>query len=103
MDNAGFSNCFRFRTITFAKRHVTDNRGGVDRHFIGYMRRGHVTLEAEGRTITADAGEAFYIPSGCRYISRWEDPGENYALIAEHTSPFDLCDMRAYKLYRRVE
>lgn len=36
-------------------------------------------------------------------VSRWEDPGENYALIAEHTSPFDLCDMRAYKLYRRIE
>ncbi|MBQ4321148.1 MAG: helix-turn-helix transcriptional regulator [Oscillospiraceae bacterium] len=74
MDNAGFSNCFRFLTITFAKRHVTDNRGGVDRHFIGYMRRGHVTLESQDRTITADAGEVFYIPNGCRYISRWEDP-----------------------------
>ena len=36
-------------------------------------------------------------------VSRWEDPGENYMLIAEHTSPFDLCDMRAYKLYWRVE
>lgn len=36
-------------------------------------------------------------------VSRWEDPGENYALIAEHTSAFDLNDMRTYKLYRRVE
>ena len=36
-------------------------------------------------------------------VSRWEDPGKHYALIAEHTSPFDLNDMRAYKLYRRVE
>ena len=36
-------------------------------------------------------------------VSRWEDPGENYTLIAEHTSPFDLNDMRTYKLYRRVE
>ncbi|MBR5560715.1 MAG: glycosyltransferase family 39 protein [Clostridia bacterium] len=36
-------------------------------------------------------------------VSRWEDPGENYALIAEHTSPFDLGDVRTYKLYRRVE
>ena len=36
-------------------------------------------------------------------VSRWEDPGENYALIAEHTSPFDLNDTRTYKLYRRVE
>ena len=36
-------------------------------------------------------------------VSRWEDPGEHYALIAEHNSPFDLNDTRAYKLYRRVE
>lgn len=36
-------------------------------------------------------------------VSRWEDPGERYALVAEHTSPFDLNDMRAYKLYRRRE
>lgn len=36
-------------------------------------------------------------------VSRWEDPGENYMLIAEHSSPFDLNDMRTYKLYRRVE
>ena len=36
-------------------------------------------------------------------VSVWEDPGERYALIAEHESPFDLNDMRAYKLYRRVE
>lgn len=36
-------------------------------------------------------------------VSRWEDPGENYALIAEHTSPFDLNDVRTYKLYRRME
>ena len=73
MDNAGFSNRFQFLTISLAKRHVTDNRRGVDRHYIGYMRQGHVTLETEDRTVTAAAGEAFYIPSGCRYISRWED------------------------------
>ena len=36
-------------------------------------------------------------------VSRWEDPGENYALIAEHSSPFDLNDMRTFKLYRRIE
>ena len=36
-------------------------------------------------------------------VSRWENPGENYTLIAEHSSPFDLNDMRTYQLYRRVE
>ena len=36
-------------------------------------------------------------------VSRWEDPGENYTQIAEHSSPFDLNDMRTFKLYKRVE
>ena len=36
-------------------------------------------------------------------VSRWEDPGENYALIAEASGVFDLNDMRDYKLYRRVD
>lgn len=36
-------------------------------------------------------------------VSRWEDPGENYALIGEASGVFDLNDMRDYKLYRRVE
>lgn len=36
-------------------------------------------------------------------VTRWEDPGERYALVAQHESPFDLNDMRAYKLYRRRE
>lgn len=36
-------------------------------------------------------------------VSRYEDPGENYTLIAEHSSPFDLHDMRTFKLYRRVK
>lgn len=36
-------------------------------------------------------------------VSWWEDPGERYELVAQYTSPFDLNDMRAYKLYRRRE
>ena len=36
-------------------------------------------------------------------VSRWENPGENYELIAEHSSPFDLNDMRTFKLYRRID
>lgn len=36
-------------------------------------------------------------------VSRWEDPGKNYELIAEHSSPFDLNDMRTFKLYRRID
>lgn len=36
-------------------------------------------------------------------VSCWEDPGENYTLIAEASGVFDLNDARTYRLYRRVE
>lgn len=36
-------------------------------------------------------------------VSCWEEPGENYRLIAEASGVFDLNDRRTYKLYRRVE
>ena len=36
-------------------------------------------------------------------VTRYADPGERYALIAEADGAFDLNDMRRYKLYRRVE
>ncbi len=73
MDNAGFSNTFSFNRFFYLRSHVTDNRAGAVMHYIGVMRQGHVTLETEDLTISASAGEAFYIPCGCRYVSRWED------------------------------
>ncbi|MGN0996387.1 MAG: hypothetical protein ACI4PG_05730 [Candidatus Ventricola sp.] len=36
-------------------------------------------------------------------VSCWEEPGDNYELIAEQAGVFDLFDRRVYKLYRRVE
>lgn len=36
-------------------------------------------------------------------VSRWEDPGERYELIAEASGVFDLCDARDYRLYRRID
>lgn len=36
-------------------------------------------------------------------VTRWRDPGERYALVAEAEGPFDLDDWREYRLYRRIE
>lgn len=36
-------------------------------------------------------------------VTRYADPGERYALIAEADGVFDLNDMRHYKLYERIE
>ena len=36
-------------------------------------------------------------------VSCWEEPGENYGLVAEQAGVFDLNDRRVYRLYRRME
>ena len=36
-------------------------------------------------------------------VAVYREIGEGYELIAEHSSPFDLNDMRPYKLYRRID
>ena len=36
-------------------------------------------------------------------VSCWEEPGENYRLVAEQAGVFDLNDRRVYRLYRRME
>lgn len=48
-----------------------------------------------------DALDRYLAEGRTKYVvSRWEDPGENYELIAEASGVFDLNDMRDYKLYR---
>lgn len=74
MDDARFSTTFLFRTFTFGPRHHTDNRAGVDRHFVGFLRRGNARFVTETGEVPVREGEAFYIPSGCRYESFWTDP-----------------------------
>ena len=73
MDDARFSTTFLFRTFTFGPRHHANNRAGTDRHFVGFLRRGSARFITETGEVSVRAGEAFYIPSGCRYESCWTD------------------------------
>ena len=66
----GFDN-FLFRRVSFRERHYNDARKGNDCHYIGYMHKGNVRIEGEGRVLCATEGELFYIPMGFRYQSFW--------------------------------
>lgn len=36
-------------------------------------------------------------------VTRYYEPGSRYALVAQAQGVFDLCDLRTYKLYKRVD
>ena len=62
---------FLFREINFETYHYTDNRAGVDLHYLARMKEGRCRIVSEGKTVELKAGDIFYIPNGCRYESFW--------------------------------
>ena len=71
MENILFRDAFRFVRFRFDRAHYTDNRAGACPHYFGYMRKGHARLVADGREISVEEGDLFYIPSGLSYQSYW--------------------------------
>ncbi len=71
MNEAIFSNSFAFREFRFSHYHVTDNRHGVDTHFLARMKKGRARFVSDREEIFVGEGDLFYIPLGCRYQSYW--------------------------------
>jgi len=67
---------FKFHHYVLHKSNYTDNRAGVRKHYLAYMEQGHSRIVSEGRTITVQPGDVFYIPKGLRYQSYWEGEDE---------------------------
>ena len=62
---------YSFSTISRNSYAHTDNRCGVDTHFLAYMRSGWARLVSVHEDITVQTGEMLYIPLHCRYQSYW--------------------------------
>ena len=58
-------------TISRSPYAHTDNRCGVDMHFLAYMLSGWARLVSVHEDITVQTGEMLYIPLHCRYQSYW--------------------------------
>jgi len=74
MKQAIFYNDFRFREYRFQTSRYSDNRMGSPMHFLAVLEAGSCRIVSPGRTITLQAGDAFYIPMGLPYQSYWEGP-----------------------------
>lgn len=67
---------FLFREISFDTYHYTDNRAGVDCHYLACMKKGRCRIVSEGTSVDIETGDIFYIPKGCRYESFWHGESE---------------------------
>ena len=66
-----FSNSFQFRRFVFEKYKYTDNRRGIDTHYLAYMVSGRCKITTDLQTVYISEGDVFYIPNGCKYQSFW--------------------------------
>ena len=71
-----FYDNLKFHHFILRKTHYTDNRAGVRKHYLAYMEQGYSRIVSEGKTITVQPGDVFYIPKGLRYQSYWEGEDE---------------------------
>ena len=66
-----FSNSFHFRRFVYEKYKYTDNRHGIDTHYLAYMVSGRCKITTDMQTVYISEGDVFYIPNGCKYQSFW--------------------------------
>ena len=71
MNDIEFFNNFSFTEFKLKNIHHRDNTHGIERHFIGYMKKGRGILTGIDRTVYLEKNDLFYIPKGCKYRSCW--------------------------------
>ena len=75
MKHTLFSDGFAFVDYNFGKYRYTDNRHGSPYHYLATMEEGQCRIVSTDIEISAQAGEAFYIPMGLPYQSYWHSEG----------------------------
>ena len=71
MKNTFFSDSFSFIEYNYGKYRYTDNRAGAPYHYLAAMLEGRCRIISDDTEISAEAGEAFYIPMNLPYQSHW--------------------------------
>lgn len=108
-----FSSSFFFRTFTYNKYRHNDIQSGAPSHYIALMLSGSAELKTEDGTVEIRAGDAFYIPMGCRYQSFWYgDPTVKFISLGFLFMPsFDAkvydvgsfaCDESERELFKKI-
>ena len=71
IDDINFANGFRFALFSFKKYKYTDNKAGINTHYLAYMISGNAKIVTEDGTLTLTKGDVFYIPKNLSYESFW--------------------------------
>lgn len=71
MNDAAYSDNFRFVDFHLSRYHYTDSRDGAARHYLALMLRGECRIVAGKDTLSICEGDVFYIPKGLSYQSFW--------------------------------
>ncbi|MBE6602005.1 MAG: helix-turn-helix transcriptional regulator [Ruminococcaceae bacterium] len=100
MDNLRFYNSFHFAVLSHKKSKHTDNSRGIDRHFIGRMRRGCGKLVPDGKEpLLLAPGDVFYLPQGLRYHSYWTPENGEDGTVEWESYGFDFFPCKSGRQY----
>lgn len=67
---------FVFSHFEYSRYFHNDCSGGIERHYLGYMKNGHGKIVTKEETVVLSPGMLFYIPKGLRYHSYWNTTSE---------------------------
>ena len=98
MNSALYFNKFSFVEFKFNKYKYTDNRKGVDIHFIAILKKGNAKIVTDEETILLNPGDVFYIPKDLSYESYWF--GEKIEWQSYGFTYFPENENRRYKLQK---
>lgn len=76
MNDILFFNNFVFNEYRQNSLGHTDNTHGVERHYLGYMKKGSALITSDNTKLELKEGDLFYIPKGLKYHSWWNTGGE---------------------------
>ena len=114
MNSADYYKNFIFLDINFSNYHYTDNRSGVTRNYIAYMKKGRARIVTRDDSFEILEGDVFFIPKNCSYQSYWYGDNEISFLslgFGESLTDDNLkfkaqivnCDEQTKKLFFKIE
>lgn len=100
MNDVIFLKNFVFNEFSYLKPKHNDNSHGVERHFIGYMKKGSAVIASDAVRLELNEGDMFYIPKGCRYHSYWKTDSRDVLLDSIGFLYFPIIEKNGFVLQK---
>ena len=100
MNDLEFYKSFIFNEFKYTSLGCNDMTKGILAHFIGYMKKGKALIIKGNQKIELQKGDMFYIPKGCKYISKWKTDDEDAVFDSIGFKFFPNNSSNVYKLQK---